>query len=223
MVDENTKLFVLQQQLEKDAEGRINFFGLSVNETIRTCLVNGIPKKADNVKDSFKVPDKRYAITSLDILVSADDGPSFWYIKLYALTSIRDFEGLEAFAKSKRSPIGYEAFVRHLIEKGHPKEAATFVTRCDSNKRVDLYVDCGDWRAAGKECKERGDKGKMECDLTPLLRPNSLTKVLSQSTPKELPQLLDRQGVRPTCDQHEMTRIWNIYSDTTRSVFAFTL
>ena len=85
------------------------------------------------------------------------------------MTSIRDFEGLEAFAKSKRSPIGYETFVRHLIEKGHLKEAATFVPRCDSNKRVDLYVDCGDWRAAGKECKERGDKAKMEYDSSPLL------------------------------------------------------
>jgi len=145
MVDENAKLFTLQQNLEKDAEGKINFFGLSVNETIRTCLVNGMAKKADNVKDAFKVPDKR-----------------FWYIKLHALTSIRDFEGLDAFAKSKRSPIGYEAFVRHLIEKGHPKEAATFVPRCDSNRRADLYVDCDDWRAAGKECKERGDKAKME-------------------------------------------------------------
>ena len=59
MMDENAKLLVLQQQLEKDAEGRINFFGLSVNETIRTCLVNGMPKKADSVKDTFKVPDKR--------------------------------------------------------------------------------------------------------------------------------------------------------------------
>jgi len=95
-------------------------------------------------------------------LVTADHDSSFWNIKLYALTSIRDFEGLEAFAKSKRSPIGYEVFVRHLIEKGHLKEAATFIPRCDSNKRVDLYVDCGDWRAAGKECKERGAKAKME-------------------------------------------------------------
>lgn len=59
IVDENAKLFTLQQQLEKDAEGRINFFGLSVNETIRTCLVNGMSKKADNVKDAFKVPEKR--------------------------------------------------------------------------------------------------------------------------------------------------------------------
>ena len=62
MMDENAKLLVVQQQLEKDAEGRINFFGLSVNETIRTCLVNGMSKKADNVKDTFKVPDKRCVI-----------------------------------------------------------------------------------------------------------------------------------------------------------------
>lgn len=68
MVDENAKLFALQQQLEKGAEGRINFFGLSVNETIRTCLVNGMSRRADNVKDAFKVPDKRYATVSLGAL-----------------------------------------------------------------------------------------------------------------------------------------------------------
>lgn len=67
MMDENAKLFTLQQQLEKDAEGRINFFGLSVNETIRTCLVNGMSKKADNVKDAFKVPEKRYVTVSLGV------------------------------------------------------------------------------------------------------------------------------------------------------------
>lgn len=87
---------------------------------------------------------------------------SFWYVKLHALTEIRDFEGLELFARSKRSPIGYETFVKHLVEKGHPKEAGTFVARCDGPKRADLYVLCGDWRAAGKECKDRGDKAKLE-------------------------------------------------------------
>lgn len=84
--------------------------------------------------------------------------------------------------------------MRHLIEKGHLKEAATFVPRCDSNKRVDLYVDCGDWRAAGKECKERGDKAKMEYDSSPLLCRNSLIGFVYKATPKELPQLLDREG-----------------------------
>ena len=68
MVDENAKLLTLQQQLERDAEGRINFFGLSVNETIRTCLVNGMSKRADNVKDAFKVPDKRCGTASPEAL-----------------------------------------------------------------------------------------------------------------------------------------------------------
>lgn len=86
----------------------------------------------------------------------------FWYVKLYALTEIHDWEGLDAFARSKRSPIGYQAFVKHLVEKGYTKEATSYVARCDANKRVDLYVLCGDWRSAGKECKDRGDKAKLE-------------------------------------------------------------
>ncbi|EIN08291.1 vacuolar assembling/sorting protein VPS16 [Punctularia strigosozonata HHB-11173 SS5] len=145
MMDENVRLLAAQQQLEKESDGKIAAFGTSVNETIRACLLNGYPKKADKLKSDFKVPDKR-----------------FWYVKLQALTALSDWDGLETFAKSKRSPIGYEPFVRHLLEKGHPREAATYVARCESNKRVDLYIECGDWRAAGKECKERNDKLKLE-------------------------------------------------------------
>ena len=83
-------------------------------------------------------------------------------MKLHALTSTRDFDGLDSFARSKRSPIGYEPFVRHLVEKDHKKEAATYVPRCDAHKRVDLYVLCDDWRAAAKECRDRGDEAKLE-------------------------------------------------------------
>ena len=99
-------------------------------------------------------------------------GIRFWYIKLQALTEIRDFDALETFAKSKRSPIGYEAFVRHLLEKGHPTQAATYVPRCDAPRRVDLYVQCGDWKAAARECRDRGDKARIECVSFPL--PSSL-------------------------------------------------
>jgi hypothetical protein len=83
-------------------------------------------------------------------------------VKLQALVSISDFESLDTFSKSKRSPIGYEPFVHHLVEAGHPREAISYVLRCDSPKRADLYVECGEWRMAGKECKERGDKAKLE-------------------------------------------------------------
>ncbi|KAG2363465.1 vacuolar assembling sorting protein VPS16 [Suillus spraguei] len=145
MMNESVRLLALQQQYEKDLDGKTKFFGQSVSETIRTCILNGMNKKADRVKSEFKVPDKR-----------------FWYLKLYALTAMRDFDALDSFARSRRSPIGYEAFVKHLVEAGHLKEAATYVMRCDGPKRVGLYVLCEDWRAAGRECKERGDKKGME-------------------------------------------------------------
>jgi hypothetical protein len=43
-------------------------------------------------------------------LAFAADG-RFWWIKLKALATASDWQGLEAFAKSKKSPIGYEPFV----------------------------------------------------------------------------------------------------------------
>ncbi|KXN92144.1 hypothetical protein AN958_09236 [Leucoagaricus sp. SymC.cos] len=156
MMDESVRLLTTQQQLEKEADGKISFFGLSVNGTIRQCLVNGMSKRADKIKTDFKVSDKR-----------------FWYLKLQSLTEIRDFDGLDAFSKSKRSPIGYETFVRHLVEKGHSREAIAYVARCDSPKRADLYVECGEWRLAGKECKERGDKA------------------MRQRNPEEMPEFYD--------------------------------
>ncbi|EJD40200.1 vacuolar protein sorting-associated protein 16 [Auricularia subglabra TFB-10046 SS5] len=145
MMDENIKLMAFQLDLEKEVEHKVKFVGLSVSETIKTCLVNGLSKKADKVKKDWVVPDKR-----------------FWHIKLQALTQIGDFDALEAFAKSKKSPIGYEPFVHHLAENGHLAQAAIYVPRCDASKRVDLYVACRDWQAAGKECIAQKDKAALE-------------------------------------------------------------
>ena len=63
MMDESARLLAVQQQLEKEADGKITFFGLSVTETIRTCLINGMSRRADKIKSEFKVPDKRYVLS----------------------------------------------------------------------------------------------------------------------------------------------------------------
>lgn len=62
MMDESARLLAMQQQLEKESDGKVEFFGKSVSETIRTCLMNGMSKRADKVKSEFKVPDKRWVI-----------------------------------------------------------------------------------------------------------------------------------------------------------------
>jgi hypothetical protein len=59
MMNESVRLLALQQQYEKESDGKVKFFGQSVSETIRTCISNGMNKKADRVKSEFKVPDKR--------------------------------------------------------------------------------------------------------------------------------------------------------------------
>jgi hypothetical protein len=48
--------------LEKESTDKIEFFGLSVDETIKKCLLNGMSKRADKLKSEFKVPDKRYEL-----------------------------------------------------------------------------------------------------------------------------------------------------------------
>jgi len=43
---------------------KILFFGLSIDETIKKCLLNGMSKCADKLKSDFKMPDKSYDIES---------------------------------------------------------------------------------------------------------------------------------------------------------------
>lgn len=61
MTDDQIKLLAYQQTLEQEVVGK-TFVGLSVNGTIRACLLAGVPKKADKVRSDFKVPDKRYSL-----------------------------------------------------------------------------------------------------------------------------------------------------------------
>ncbi|CAK9781051.1 putative vacuole organization and biogenesis-related protein [Cutaneotrichosporon oleaginosum] len=145
--DDAAKLLALQAQYEKELEFKFAFLGLSVSETISRLLVEGLGKRAEHVRSTFKVPDKR-----------------FWWIKLKALAATHNWEGLEAFAKSKKSPIGYEPFVTHLLSLEPPQmlHAASFVPRCDVKLRPDLYALCGQWSKAAEAAKERNDKAKLE-------------------------------------------------------------
>lgn len=137
-------------------------------------------------------------------------------MKLHALTAIRDFDSLDGFAKSKRnSPIGWVPFVRHLVEKGYPREAATYVPKCAPAQRADLYVECGDWRAAGKECKERKDKAKLECVIWLSCWFDGLTQFTNN--------LGSSNGSAPTRSLLEsLTRFLRLYNSLHKCVERFT-
>lgn len=112
-LDEQLRLAAIQQQLQNDSEGRRPFMGLSVNETLRQCIVAGWVKKAGSLRNDFKVPGSFNQLPPSTPNASRPDSPltsdkRYWMVKLKALTELRDWPALEAFAKSKRSPIGYE-------------------------------------------------------------------------------------------------------------------
>lgn len=101
--------------------------------------------------------------------------PSFWYLKLRSLISLRDWDALDTFARSKKSPIGYEPWVDELIRAGAHRQAVKYVERCDVRNRVELYVKCGEWVMAGQECVRRGESGRLQCVVFPQLYGNSAT------------------------------------------------
>ena len=65
MMGESVRLLTLQQQLEKEAKGKVEFLGASVNETMRRCILNDLSKWADKIKVEFTVPDKRLVVSLL--------------------------------------------------------------------------------------------------------------------------------------------------------------
>ncbi|KAK4049105.1 Vacuolar protein sorting-associated protein 16 [Microbotryomycetes sp. JL221] len=179
MTEEYIKLLIIQQNLEQETPGKV-YVGSSVNETIRQCIVNGNLKKADKIKNDFKVPDKRHVHSNLSppfdkrqqvkkkqkkkqckLTKRPFSFHRFWYIKLKALVSIRDWESLELFARSKKSPIGYEPWVDHLVSTGHHRQAVNFIARCEPKNRVELYVKTGEWNLAGQECVRKGERTKL--------------------------------------------------------------
>ena len=60
MMDDYAKLLIVQSGLEKESSSNSRHWtGLSVNETIRQCILIGWNEKAEKVRSEFKVPDKR--------------------------------------------------------------------------------------------------------------------------------------------------------------------
>lgn len=88
-LEDAQKLLRFQEAFEKDLNDR--YVGLSVNLTMSKLIKAGYMKRAQKVQSEFKVPDKTY-----------------WWVRLRALVSRRDWRELEDTSKARKSPIGWE-------------------------------------------------------------------------------------------------------------------
>lgn len=92
-IDETQRLLKMQDVYQRELNEQ--FSGLSVNETIFKLIRLGNIKRSQKVMSEFKVSEKTY-----------------WWLRLRALVSRRDWRELEDIGKTRKSPIGWE--VSHI-------------------------------------------------------------------------------------------------------------
>ncbi|KAG0558247.1 hypothetical protein KC19_10G014100 [Ceratodon purpureus] len=124
--EEQGKLLKLQQEFEIST-GQLIFVDSSVSDTIRTLITLGNHRAAQRVKVDFKVPDKR-----------------FYWLKVFALATAKQWEALEKFSKEKKPPIGYKPFVEACIEEEENAEALKYIAKLtDPQERAEAYARIG--------------------------------------------------------------------------------
>ena len=112
MAEDAHRLLSLQVAYERELDHKFSFAGLSVNDFISRLLIEGFGKRAERVRADWKISDKRCSnpVRKVSNFIDCVDC-RWWWLKIKALAQTKDWDGLEAFAKSKKSPIGYEPFV----------------------------------------------------------------------------------------------------------------
>ncbi|NWI68566.1 VPS16 protein, partial [Todus mexicanus] len=119
--EDQIKLLRLQRHLQEDFDKP--YLDLSLHDTVSNLILDGHHKRAEQLYREFKIPDKRY-----------------WWLKISALANRGDWEEMEKFSKSKKSPIGYLPFVEISVKHHNRYEAKKYAPRVTPEQRVKAFV-----------------------------------------------------------------------------------
>uniref|UniRef100_A0A3B3ZYC1 Vacuolar protein sorting-associated protein 16 homolog n=1 Tax=Periophthalmus magnuspinnatus TaxID=409849 RepID=A0A3B3ZYC1_9GOBI len=142
--EEEMKLLRFQKKL--DEEKGAGPGAVSVQDTMETLLNLGLHKQAEQLYRDFRVPDKR-----------------FWWLKLRALAEKQDWDELDKFSRSKKSPIGYLPFVDVCVKNHNQHEAKKYLLRVSPEQRVQACLLLGDLEGAADAAIERRNAEPMPC------------------------------------------------------------
>lgn len=141
LCDDARKLLKQQQVLsEKYSSQATQFYGLSVHDTIKQLLNIGDIKLADKMKNEYKIPDRRY-----------------WWIRIEVYADHFQWDELDKFSKSKKSPIGYEPFVEVCLKHNNIAEAKKYLAKCGSHKKIKWFIRAGMIEDAALAAMEQKD------------------------------------------------------------------
>ncbi|PIA41558.1 hypothetical protein AQUCO_02200179v1 [Aquilegia coerulea] len=167
--EEHAKLLRMQHELEVSTKQPI-FVDSSISDTIRTCIVLGNHRAAMRVKQEFKVSEKRW-----------------YWLKVFALVTIRDWDALEKFSKEKRPPIGYRPFVEACIDADEKAEALKYIPKiADPRERAESYARIGMAKEATEAASQTKDSeflGRLKSTFAQNASASSLFDTLRSSFP----------------------------------------
>uniref|UniRef100_A0A667ZND7 Vacuolar protein sorting-associated protein 16 homolog n=1 Tax=Myripristis murdjan TaxID=586833 RepID=A0A667ZND7_9TELE len=135
---------LLRFQRKLDDEKGAGLLGLSLQATMEALLALGLHKQAEQLYRDFRVPDKRY-----------------WWLKLKSLAEKEEWEELEKFSKSKKSPIGYLPFVEVCMKRHNKHEAKKYVSKVPPEQKVKAHLAVGDLEGAADAAIERRSEAEM--------------------------------------------------------------
>ncbi|KAI4538236.1 hypothetical protein MG293_011639 [Ovis ammon polii] len=163
--EDQMRLLRLQRRLEDELGGR--FLDLSLHDTVTTLILSGQNKRAEQLARDFRIPDKR-----------------LWWLKLTALADLEDWEELEKFSKSKKSPIGYlvrenrralpdvfppsspKPFVEICMKQHNKYEAKKYASRVGPEQKVKALLLVGDVAQAADVAIEHRNEAEMSLVLS---------------------------------------------------------
>ncbi|XP_025080748.1 vacuolar protein sorting-associated protein 16 homolog [Pomacea canaliculata] len=142
LTEEQIKLMRYQRRLE-DELGR-SFADLSLHKTMYELTKEGSHHHVERLRKDFKVPDKRY-----------------WWMRVSALAEAGDWAELEKFSKSKKPPIGMEAFVEVCMKYYNKQEALKYLSRVLPEHKVKSLVCVGQFQEAADQAAENKNEDEL--------------------------------------------------------------
>lgn len=109
----------MKQQKVLEEKYTRTFYGQSLHDTVKELLTLGDIKAAEKIRNDHKMSDKH-----------------FWYLRVEILGSTYQWEELEKFSKSKKSPIGYDQFVQVCLKARNVNEAKKYIAKCREDKKI---------------------------------------------------------------------------------------
>ncbi|XP_044158548.1 vacuolar protein sorting-associated protein 16 homolog isoform X2 [Bufo gargarizans] len=147
VTEDQIKLLRIQRSLQEKNDKP--YLDCSLHDTIYNLILDGMQKKAEQLYKEFRIPDKRY-----------------WWLKISALAEKEDWEELENFSKTKKSPIGYLPYVEICMKQRNKVEAKKYIARVSPEQRVKAFLLVGDLDQAAEAAIEHKNENEMNMVLS---------------------------------------------------------